>query len=81
MIREDRELLAELYRLNAALASLALRIMDAQGHRCRTTGLCTAVNPCRGTVATTSRWDECDHRRWHRDHPYSHAYHGIRREM
>lgn len=28
MIREDRELLAEMYRLNAALASLALRIMD-----------------------------------------------------
>lgn len=28
MIREDRELLADLYRLNAALAPLALRIMD-----------------------------------------------------
>ena len=28
MIREDRELLAELYRLNADLASLTLRIMD-----------------------------------------------------
>jgi hypothetical protein len=28
VIREDRELLADLYRLNAALASLALRIMD-----------------------------------------------------
>lgn len=28
MIREDRELLAELARLNSAMASLALRIMD-----------------------------------------------------
>lgn len=28
MIREDRELLAELARLNRAMASLALRIMD-----------------------------------------------------
>lgn len=28
MIREDRELLAELARLNTAMASLALRIMD-----------------------------------------------------
>lgn len=28
MIREDRELLADLYRFNAALASLALHIMD-----------------------------------------------------
>jgi hypothetical protein len=28
VICEDRELLANLYRLNAALASLALRIMD-----------------------------------------------------
>jgi hypothetical protein len=28
VLREDRELLADLYRLNAALASLALRIMD-----------------------------------------------------
>ena len=28
MNREDRALLADLYRLNAALASLALRIMD-----------------------------------------------------
>ena len=28
MIREDRELLAELARLNTAMASLALRVMD-----------------------------------------------------
>ena len=28
MIREDRKLLAELARLNSAMASLALRIMD-----------------------------------------------------
>jgi hypothetical protein len=28
VIREDRELLAELARLNSAMASLALRIMD-----------------------------------------------------
>ena len=28
MIREDRELLAELARLNSAMASLAMRIMD-----------------------------------------------------
>jgi hypothetical protein len=28
VIREDHELLVELYRLNAALTSLALRIMD-----------------------------------------------------
>jgi hypothetical protein len=28
MIRDDRELLAELARLNTAMASLALRIMD-----------------------------------------------------
>ena len=28
MIREDRELLAELARLNSAMASLALRMMD-----------------------------------------------------
>jgi hypothetical protein len=28
MIREDRELLAELARLNTAMAPLALRIMD-----------------------------------------------------
>ena len=28
MIREDRELLAELARLNTAMASLAMRIMD-----------------------------------------------------
>lgn len=28
MIREDRELLAELARLNTAMAALALRIMD-----------------------------------------------------
>ncbi|MGH3856553.1 MAG: hypothetical protein ACRDR6_24305 [Pseudonocardiaceae bacterium] len=28
MIREDRELLTELARLNSAMASLALRIMD-----------------------------------------------------
>ncbi len=28
MIREDRELLAELARLNTAMASLALRMMD-----------------------------------------------------
>lgn len=29
MIREDRELLADLARLNTAMASLALRIMDS----------------------------------------------------
>jgi hypothetical protein len=29
VIREDHELMVELYRLNAALTSLALRIMDA----------------------------------------------------
>lgn len=32
MIREDRELLPDLYRLNAALASLALRIMDGSAN-------------------------------------------------
>jgi hypothetical protein len=35
VIREDRELLAELARLNRAMAALALRIMD---------GSATAVN-------------------------------------
>lgn len=56
MIREDRELLAELARLNTAMASLALRIMDGSASVVEQQDYAQSLIAGR-TAAATSGWN------------------------
>jgi hypothetical protein len=56
--REGRELFAELARINTAMASLALRIMEGSGQRCRAGVLCPASHCGGRTIAAAGQWDE-----------------------